>query len=113
MSIVNACDPSVWLLVLEGDGCFTGHSFQCTAKTTRGKRPEKGQALSAPALLKRQETDLQESMLLPSPCKPLYGHCWMSLAICQEEWTTSSPGTHQHPPLMGEEDGCLIFTSGE
>lgn len=110
MSIVNGCAPSVWLLVLDGAGLFTGQSFCCTVKTTRGRRAEKGQTSSAPALLKRQEIHLWELMLLPSPNEQLQGYCWMSLTVCQEEWTMSSAGTHQHPPPMGGEDVCLILS---
>lgn len=39
----------------------------------------------------------------------LHGYWRTTLAVCQEEWITSSAGAHQHPPPMGGEDVSLIL----
>lgn len=97
MCIVNARDSSVWLL--EGAGLLTGQYFCCTEKTTRGRRPEEGQALSAPTFLKRQAAHSSQcSRLLPtSHYMDIAGHLWLFV------WRN---GSH---PQLGLTHVCLIL----
>lgn len=74
IGMVNACDHSVWLLVLETADLFAGQTSCCTVMTFKGRRDK----LYSPSFLGEAGVHPWASKLMEC------GHCWTPQAICRD-----------------------------